>query len=267
MSFSSDTSSPLSIIRTPSPTSDFQPSESECQEDSPAPERSEAREVNPDPLLPPNAGATHTSKRRNPHPSSWVWGPPESPNGKSVIVNDIAYWQCVRCPQKYPKVHGTRNPGTHLARVHSIHEERSAKFKRLKQAQQSIQMSMEETRRTRGSQRNRLEFPLRIAELSETLYGSDTYAARHNRVRARAAKADRRVAKAARELIMPTPFVRGTKGCDEAWRTLEKCWGAEIVDKAKAEVGLAVEGREGAGNRASEGSPPTQPSPSSHAPN
>ena len=97
--------------------------------------------------------------------------------------------------------------------------------------------------------------------------GSDTYAARHNRVRARAAKADQRVAKAARELIMPTPFVRGTKGCAEAWRTLEKCWGAEIVKKAKAEVGLTVEGREGAGNGASEGSPPTQPSPSSHAPN
>lgn len=97
--------------------------------------------------------------------------------------------------------------------------------------------------------------------------GSDTYAARQNRIRARAAKADRRVAKAARELIMPTPFVRGTEGCAEAWRTLEKCWGAEIVDKAKAEVGLTVEGREGAGNRASEGSLPTQPSPSSHAPN
>ena len=83
------------------------------------------------------------------------------------------YWQCVRCPQKYLKVHGTRNPATHLARVHSIHEEQSAKFKRLKQAQQSIQMSMEETRRTRGSQRNQLRFPPRIAELSETLYVSD----------------------------------------------------------------------------------------------
>jgi len=91
MSFASDTSSsPPSIIRTPSPISEFQPSESECQEDSPAPERSEVREIIPGLLLSPNTSAAHArKKRKNPLPSSWVWGPPESPNGKSVIVDDI----------------------------------------------------------------------------------------------------------------------------------------------------------------------------------
>jgi len=88
------------------------------------------------------------------------------------------YWQCARCPQKYPKSHGTKNPGMHLARAHSIHEEQSAKFKRLKQAQHSIQISMgeaavRETRRARGSQRNIPRFPPHVAELSGTLYVSD----------------------------------------------------------------------------------------------
>jgi len=97
---------------------------------------------------------------------------------------------------------------------------------------------------------------------------SYAYVARRNRVRTRTVKAGRRVIKAPRGLIKPTPFVRDTEGCAEAWRTLEKCWGAEIVDKAKAEVGLTVEGGGGdSGNRASEGSPLTQLSPSSRTPN
>lgn len=90
MSFTSDTSSPLSYTRTSSPISEFQPSESECQEDSLAPEHSEVCEVNLGALSPPDTGAAHMRKKRsNPHPSSWVWGPPESPNGKSVTVDDI----------------------------------------------------------------------------------------------------------------------------------------------------------------------------------
>ena len=88
------------------------------------------------------------------------------------------YWECVRCPQKYPKSHGTKNPGNHLSRAHSIYEEQSAKFKRLKQAHQSIQISMgeaavTETRRARGSQRNIPKFPPHATELSGTPHVSD----------------------------------------------------------------------------------------------
>ena len=93
---------------------------------------------------------------------------------------------------------------------------------------------------------------------------SNAYVARRNRVRTGALKAGRRGVRAPRGLIKPTPPVRGTDSCAEVWRALEKCWGAEIADKAKVEVGLIVEGRGGDySSRASDGSPPTQLSPSS----
>jgi len=73
-------------------------------------------------------------------------------------LNKSRYWQCICCAQKYQKSHGTRNPAAHLVRIHSIKEDDPAKTKRLKQAQQSIQISMQvaavaEVQRTRERER------------------------------------------------------------------------------------------------------------------
>jgi len=53
----------------------------------PVSERVEESESGSDYLFPPN----HASRKKRKHqfPSSWVWGPLESPNGKLVIVDDI----------------------------------------------------------------------------------------------------------------------------------------------------------------------------------
>ena len=45
------------------------------------------------------------------------------------------------CPDQ--KSHGTRNPAAHLVSIHSIWEDDPAKTKRLKQAPQSIQKSIQ----------------------------------------------------------------------------------------------------------------------------
>jgi len=93
------------------------------------------------------------------------------------------YWQCIYCSQRYQKSHGTSNPGAHLIRVHSIHEEHSAQSKRLKHAQQSIERSMEvaaaaEVRRIgdikivirENDQQAQSQFPPLIAESLVILY-------------------------------------------------------------------------------------------------
>ncbi|KAG0134924.1 hypothetical protein HOY82DRAFT_537140 [Tuber indicum] len=139
MCFSSNTgsylSSPPAILRTPSPLPEFIRSETIESEPLTA-DYSEVVEFDDDHLLPPNAqgAASRTrQKRKAPRPVSLVWGPPESLNGLLVVRDNI----------EYQKSHKTSNPGAHLIRVLSIHEEHSAHSKRLKQAQQSIERSME----------------------------------------------------------------------------------------------------------------------------
>ena len=95
------------------------------------------------------------------------------------------YWQCTRCPQKYRKSHGTRNPALHLTRIHSIQEDSRGKTKRLKHAQRSIEKSIEiaaasELRRIREreqemeliDQQNQQQVPLLVPESFETLFVS-----------------------------------------------------------------------------------------------
>ena len=53
----------------------------------PVDERVEESELGSNRLFPPNHGSR--KKRKHQFPSSWVLGPPESPNGKLVIVDDI----------------------------------------------------------------------------------------------------------------------------------------------------------------------------------
>ncbi|KAG0638233.1 hypothetical protein HOY80DRAFT_1079795 [Tuber brumale] len=77
----------------------------------------------------------------------------------------------------------------------------------------------------------------------------DAYAALQNGVTAGAVTAHWKFITAARELSTPVPFVRGAGDCRDLWRALEKCWGAEIIDKEKVEAGVTVGG---SGNRASE---------------
>jgi len=90
MSFCSNTSSvvlgPPANLRSPSlrsvsPLYDLEDVEV------PVSELVEERELGSNGLFPPN----HASRKKRKHqfPSSWVWGPLESPNGKLVIVDDI----------------------------------------------------------------------------------------------------------------------------------------------------------------------------------
>ena len=88
---SSVLSSPPPSLRTASPASEFAISESQYAEST----HSEFTEQYPIPsnsafLLPANVPTAPSSKkRRHPPQSSWVWGPPESQNGKLVTVEEI----------------------------------------------------------------------------------------------------------------------------------------------------------------------------------
>jgi hypothetical protein len=93
MSFLSDTnsvlSSPPSILETSSPCPDYHGFNSD-REDTPYSNISEVH--NDEVLLPPNGPTVRIRrKRKSPPQSSWVWGPPESPNGKLVILNEVSY--------------------------------------------------------------------------------------------------------------------------------------------------------------------------------
>jgi len=95
MSFSSNTksylSSPLAILRTPSPLPEFLRSETIESEPGTA-DYSEIVELDNDHLCTPNpqpAGHQARQKRKSPRPASWLWGPPESPNGRLVIADNI----------------------------------------------------------------------------------------------------------------------------------------------------------------------------------
>ena len=95
MSFSSNTesylSSPPAILRTSSPLPEFLRSETIESELGTA-DYSEIVELDNDRLSPRNPQpAVHQArqKRNSPRPASWVWGPPESPNGKLVISDNI----------------------------------------------------------------------------------------------------------------------------------------------------------------------------------
>ena len=83
---SSVVSSPLANLQSPSLHSESPPYDLEDIE-VPASERVEESELGSNRLFPPNPASG--KKRKHLSPSSWVWGPPESANGKLVIVDDI----------------------------------------------------------------------------------------------------------------------------------------------------------------------------------
>jgi len=87
--------------------------------------------------------------------------------------------------QKYQKSHGTKNPGIHLTHIHPIHEDQSAKSKRMIQAHQLIQMCMGAVATIRKRENgegetgigqinrvNKVRFPPLVAKSLEILYVS-----------------------------------------------------------------------------------------------
>lgn len=81
-------------------------------------------------------------KRKFREPTSWVWGPKDNLNGKVVIIENIEYWQCVRCPQHYQRVYSTSHSANHLNKTQGIFQLDSRKSKRLIQAQRTIEQTL-----------------------------------------------------------------------------------------------------------------------------